>query len=198
MAAGWRYVLLALGIVTPGFAWLLGAILCWGAFFRTRRRGQLPVAPVHWLRWAVVFSVLGLIVQASSNFGPALSPGAPLLHHRPGSLLRSGPCRGHQRPAPQSPGPGHLDARLSVTGTHDPARSPGGQRERHGHRRIAALFAQSELGQSHRVVEIHEADFDPLADGHVVLGLGHHRVGATQIGDHSQGDGLVLLAAPPR
>ncbi len=64
VAAGWRYVLLALGIVTLGFAWLLGAVLCWVAFFRTRRRGGpgLPAAPVHWLRWAVIFSVLGLIL----------------------------------------------------------------------------------------------------------------------------------------
>ena len=77
MAAGWRYVLLALGIVTPGFAWLLGAILCWGTFFRPRRRGQLPVAPVHWLRWAVVFSVLGLIVQASRPSGRPCRPAPP-------------------------------------------------------------------------------------------------------------------------
>ena len=64
VAAGWRYVLLALGIVTLGFAWLLGAILCWVGFFRTRRRAGSgpPAAPVHWLRWAVIFSVLGLIV----------------------------------------------------------------------------------------------------------------------------------------
>ncbi len=55
-------MLLALGVLTLGFAWLLGAVLCWVAFFRNRRRGELPVAPVPWLRWAVGFSVLGLIL----------------------------------------------------------------------------------------------------------------------------------------
>jgi hypothetical protein len=55
-------VLLALGVLTLGFAWLLGAVLCWVAYFRNRCRGERPVAPVHWLLWAVAFSVLGLVL----------------------------------------------------------------------------------------------------------------------------------------
>jgi hypothetical protein len=60
------------------------------------------------------------------------------------------------------------------------------------------LFAQFELWQGHGVVEVDKTDFDPPADGHVLLRFRRHRVGTTQIGDHSQRDRLILLASAPR
>ena len=58
--------MLVLGVITLGFAWLLGAVLCWVAFFRTRRRGPGPGGPVHWLAWAIGFTVLGGILVPAS------------------------------------------------------------------------------------------------------------------------------------
>jgi hypothetical protein len=79
-------VLLALGVLILGFACLLGAVLCWVAFFRNRRRGGLPVAPVHRLRWAVTFTVLGR--WAASRFGRFFRRGMSALSGRAADDLR--------------------------------------------------------------------------------------------------------------
>jgi hypothetical protein len=115
-------VLLALGVLTLGFAWLLGAVLCWVA-----------VAPVHWLPWAVAFSILGLVLvpvflnaainankpRSSPGSSPTVPLGSPVsvrsdlgvdLHVVPASVTTTG-----VHPAPAAGGTATVDLKVCAT-----------------------------------------------------------------------------------
>src|SRR4051812_29538179 len=63
---------------------------------------------------------------------------------------------------------------------------------------LGRFVTQPELWNRHRVVDVDEADLDPLADGHLLLGLrAAGVVGAHQVANEPDRHGLALEAPSP-